>query len=162
MGADTKVSKVRVGEGFGCRDSQTRLERQHPAQQVGCLQMVDVLKIVIFKTGNDSLKLPALLVTPCPLASFNVSLVISSKLFPSSSNYNMIFKRGGQAAREHHAPLHRRDFSSHNPIFMIIPNLRIQLGKDASNLRPRAYYHTITLSYFHTFILSYYHTIIAS
>ena len=65
MGADTKVSKVRVGEGFGCRDSQTRLERQHPAQQVGCLQMVDVLKIVIFKTGNDSLKLPAILVTQC-------------------------------------------------------------------------------------------------
>ena len=115
MGADTKVSKVRVGEGFGRRDSQTRLERQHPAQQVGCLQMVDVLKIVIFKTGNDSLKLPALLVTPCPLASFNVSLVISSKLFPSSSNYNynIIFEREGQAEREHHAPLHRRDFSSH-------------------------------------------------
>ena len=86
MGADTKVSKVRVGEGFGCRDSQTRLERQHPAQQVGCLQMVDALKIVIFKTGNDSLNLSAMLVTPCPLASmrlFNVSLVISSKLFPS-------------------------------------------------------------------------------
>ena len=65
MGADTKVSKVRVGEGFGCRDSQTRLERQHPAQKVGCLQMGNVLKIVIFKTGNDSLKLPAILVTQC-------------------------------------------------------------------------------------------------
>ena len=78
--------------------------------------------------------------------------------FRQSSNYNMIFKREGQAEREHDAPLHRRDFSSHNPIFMIIPNLRIQLGKDASNLRPRAYYHTIILSYFQTIILSHFQT----
>ena len=79
MGADTKVSKVRVGEGFGCRDSQTRLERQHPAQKVGCLQMVDVLKIVIFKTG----KAISYASTIASMRLFNVSVVISSKLFPS-------------------------------------------------------------------------------
>ena len=38
MWADTKVSKVGVGEGFGCCDSQTWLKCQHLAEEVGCLK----------------------------------------------------------------------------------------------------------------------------